>query len=71
MGEDQFVFVVKPDNTVERRQITLGLRRPGVVEVLSGLKVGELVVTAGTMRLRPGMTVKVQNREAPAARPQA
>ncbi|GGO15286.1 MexH family multidrug efflux RND transporter periplasmic adaptor subunit [Iodidimonas muriae] len=71
VGEDQFVFVVKSDNTVERRQITLGLRRPGVVEVLSGLKAGEFVVTAGTMRLRPGMTVKVQNREAPVARPQA
>ena len=44
---------------VARRQITIGTRRPGEVEVIDGLQQGELVITHGTMRVRPGQTVKI------------
>ncbi|SDE39845.1 efflux RND transporter periplasmic adaptor subunit [Kordiimonas lacus] len=56
-GGKTFVFVVK-DGEAERREVTLGLRRPGYVEVTRGLEAGERVVTEGTMRLgRMGMKV--------------
>ena len=57
-GGRNFVFVVKGD-VAERRQVTLGLRRPGYVEVLDGLLDGERVVVQGTFRLgRSGVKVK-------------
>lgn len=57
-GGRNFVFVVKGD-VAERRQVTLGLRRPGYVEVLGGLSDGERVVVQGTFRLgRSGVKVK-------------
>ncbi len=53
-----YVFIINGD-TAERREITLGLRRPGYVEVLSGLTAGERVVVEGTMRLgRQGTKVR-------------
>lgn len=59
----KYVYVVSVDNTVERREIQIGRRIPGSVEVLDGLENGEIVVTLGTHRVSPGGTVKVQNDE--------
>jgi membrane fusion protein (multidrug efflux system) len=60
-GRQQFVFVVDPaqDNTVERREVRIGTRRPGEVEIVDGLKTGELVITDGTIKVRPGDRVAV------------
>jgi len=58
LGEQQSVFVVTPDNTVEKRDITIGARRPGQVEVVSGLSAGERVITHG-MGARPGQSVQI------------
>jgi membrane fusion protein (multidrug efflux system) len=49
-GGQNFVFVIENEKSV-RKQVELGLRRPGYVEVLSGLSGGEKVVTEGTLRL--------------------
>jgi membrane fusion protein (multidrug efflux system) len=62
-GREQFVLVVVPDGEgykAERRQVSIGARRPGVVEVVSGLEAGEQVVTHGTLRVRPGQAVAIQ-----------
>ncbi len=62
-GRDQFVLVAKPHeggHKAERRQIQIGSRRPGEVEVVSGLLAGELVITHGTQRVRPGETVTLR-----------
>jgi len=57
-GGKNYVFVVK-EGMAERRMVELGLRRPGYVEVLEGLKAGDRVVVEGTFRLgRSGMKVK-------------
>ncbi len=57
-GGRQFVFVVEGDEAV-RREIKLGLRRPGYVEVLEGIKAGDRVVVEGTLRLgRQGVKVR-------------
>lgn len=56
-GGRDYVFVVEGDEAL-RRQVDLGLRRPGYVEVLSGIEPGDRVVTQGTVRLgRSGMKV--------------
>lgn len=55
----QFVYVVTSENIAERREIIIGSRRPGFVEVRSGLVEGEMVVTDGTMQVRPGAKVQI------------
>ncbi|MDX2457233.1 MAG: efflux RND transporter periplasmic adaptor subunit [Gammaproteobacteria bacterium] len=59
LGEQQFVFVVTADNTVEQRELRIGGRRPGLVEVVEGLAAGEQVVTHGHMKIRPGAAVTI------------
>ncbi len=51
------VWVVKADKP-ERRTVELGVRRPGFVEIKSGVAVGEQVVVGGAERLTPQSTVK-------------
>jgi RND family efflux transporter MFP subunit len=46
-GASQQVFVVHPNGVFEPRRVTLGPVIDGNVAVLSGLKVGETVVTSG------------------------
>lgn len=56
-----YVFVVNGSD-VERRDVDLGTRRPGYVEVVGGLEAGEQVVTRGVHRLgRRGLKVRVLN----------
>ncbi|MFZ5625617.1 MAG: efflux RND transporter periplasmic adaptor subunit [Gemmatimonadota bacterium] len=51
-----FVWVVT-GNKVTRRQVALGVRIPGFVEVTSGVDAGEQVVVGGVERLMDGQTV--------------
>lgn len=60
LQSSNFVYVVKPDNTVEQREIELGDTYQTSVVVKSGLKHGERVVVDGMARLKPGMTVSIQ-----------
>lgn len=64
-----FVFVVV-DGVGHRREVTLGRRRPGEVEITTGLEEGERVVIEGTQNLLDGGKVHDQTR-APAASPEA
>lgn len=61
-GDRQFVMVVDrvQGNTVERRAIRIGTRRPGAVEVIDGLTPGEMVITDGTLKVRPGSVVTIR-----------
>ena len=58
----QFVFVVGEDGVVERREVRTGRRKPGVVEIIEGLAAGEMVISEGTQKARPGQTVTVIGR---------
>ncbi len=65
-GSQSFVFVVKPDSSVARVEITLGTQLPDVVEIVKGLKQGEQVVKAGHQKLFEGakvMPVTTQNSD--------
>ena len=55
-----FVYVVKPDRTVESRAVVTGARVDQDLVVDSGLKAGETVVTEGQLRLAPGSKVVVR-----------
>jgi multidrug efflux system membrane fusion protein len=52
-----YVYVVKPDQTVERRDVSIGGDGDGQTEIAKGLAPGEQVVTAGQYRLQPGARV--------------
>src|SRR5438094_2522588 len=56
-----FVFVVKPDNTVDLRPVKPGQRQEGDLTVVeSGVKPGETVVVTGQLALAPGAKVAPQ-----------
>jgi multidrug efflux system membrane fusion protein len=55
-----FVFVVKPDLTVESRKVEVGRRLERETVVDKGLKPGERVVVDGQLRLSPGAKVDVK-----------
>jgi multidrug efflux system membrane fusion protein len=57
--EGQFVFVVKPDFTVDQRPVTVGQRVNDDVVIDKGLQPGETIVTEGQLRLEAG--TRVQN----------
>ncbi len=59
MGEQQFVYVVNATGTIEKRELRIGGRRPGLVEVVEGLAESEQVVTHGHLQIRPGQTVTI------------
>jgi membrane fusion protein, multidrug efflux system len=57
-----YVFVVKPDLTLDLRKITPGQRQDGDLTVITkGLKPGETVVTAGQLQLAPGTKVVIKS----------
>jgi membrane fusion protein (multidrug efflux system) len=65
-GARSTVFKVV-EGKVESVPVRLGVRRAGQVEVVEGLVAGDLVVTAGQMKLRPGAAVRPVGEGAPAA----
>ena len=60
--DKHFVFVVN-DEMVTRKQVSIGLRKPGKVQIVSGLKEGEMVVIEGALKLRDGSKVKLLNAD--------
>jgi multidrug efflux system membrane fusion protein len=54
-----FVYLVKPDDTVAIQVVKTGVTQADVVEVKDGLKPGDKVVTDGLDRLKDGAKVVV------------
>jgi multidrug efflux system membrane fusion protein len=54
----KYVFVVKPDSTVERRNLETGTIFEGKRIVKSGLKDGEKVISTRLQLVQPGMQIK-------------
>jgi membrane fusion protein (multidrug efflux system) len=55
----QLVYTLDEANVVVPREVQTGRRRPGEVEIISGLREGERVITEGTQKVRAGQTVAV------------
>jgi membrane fusion protein, multidrug efflux system len=55
--QGDYVFVVDGQNRAEVRRIRLGQSTPSTAVITSGLKAGELVISEGVQRARPGEVV--------------
>jgi membrane fusion protein, multidrug efflux system len=55
--QGDYVYVVDAQNKVQQRRIQLGQSTPSIAVVASGLKEGELVISEGLQRARPGEVV--------------
>lgn len=60
-GEQFFVYSVEGGKAV-MKEVKLGQRLPGSVEILEGLAAGEIVITAGHQRVSSGYPVRVRER---------
>ncbi|MGH9509096.1 MAG: efflux RND transporter periplasmic adaptor subunit [Terriglobales bacterium] len=56
-----FVWVVKPDLTVESRPVTVARTRQNESVIAQGVSAGDTVVTDGHLRLMPGGRVQIKN----------
>ena len=66
MGSNNFVFVLQPNKNTqvspwvaEKRQIQIGQRYEGLVEVINGLQAGDKVVTHGLQKIHAGQALKI------------
>lgn len=68
LGSNNFVFLLRQEGenfSVERKQIQIGERIAGAVEVKSGVVEGDKIVTHGLQKIRAGQQVKVLAEEPP------
>jgi multidrug efflux system membrane fusion protein len=59
--EGQFVYVIKPDQTVEARKVVVARINDDTAVIREGLKGGEKIVIDGQSRLGPGSKVAVKS----------
>ncbi|CAN5835464.1 efflux RND transporter periplasmic adaptor subunit [soil metagenome] len=57
-GTANYVYVVE-DSTAHRREVQVGSRRNGMVEILEGVRAGEVAITAGQQGLQEGALVHI------------
>ncbi|MGB5690612.1 MAG: efflux RND transporter periplasmic adaptor subunit, partial [Woeseiaceae bacterium] len=57
IGQNKTVYVVV-DGKAYQRVVKVGERIPGAVEITEGLKAGDVIVTAGQMKLFEGASVR-------------
>jgi multidrug efflux system membrane fusion protein len=55
-----FIYVVKPDSTVEFRPVVTGIKTGSEIAIEQGVRVEEVVVTEGQFRLAPGTKVQAK-----------
>lgn len=62
LGPRHFVNVVDGSDPPRalQREVAIGARQPGFVEILDGLSPGERVITQGVIKLRPGQAILIQ-----------
>lgn len=60
-------YVVKPDNTVERRALEVAATQDGIAVITKGVSIGEKIVVDGQYRLTDGARVRVDQPTANSA----
>ncbi len=63
----QYVFLVSNERA-KKREVSIGRRKPGKVEIISGLVAGDEIVVEGTQKVRDGARVRDVSNELEAAR---
>ena len=61
-GKNAYVYKVLKDNSVNKRQIMIGIRNGGSVEVISGLELGDIIVAEGLKKINPKGKIKPINK---------
>jgi len=69
-GRDSYVFRVV-DGKAHEVRVRIGARKVGEVEIVDGISAGDLVVTEGNHRLRPGAAVAVTGDASPKPKAEA
>jgi membrane fusion protein, multidrug efflux system len=64
-----YIFVVKPDSTLELRQVKPGQRQGDLTVITDGVNVDETVVVSGQLQLAPGTKVVARETEQGASPP--
>ena len=59
MGKDK-VYLYK-SGKAQPVDITTGIRTEALVQVVKGLNIGDTIITSGTLQLRTGLPVKLDN----------
>jgi multidrug efflux system membrane fusion protein len=67
-AQGPFVYLVKPDKTVELRKVTPGPSEAGVTAVREGVAAGDALIVDGADRVQERSRVEPTSRERPAAR---
>jgi multidrug efflux system membrane fusion protein len=70
-AQGPFVYLVKPDKTVELRKINPGPSEGGVTAVREGVAAGDALIVDGADRVQERSRVEPTSRERPPARPGA
>ena len=60
-GQERYVYVVDEENKVSKRTVKVERNLGELVTIADGLSLGEQVISEGTVKVRPGMTVEVVN----------
>ncbi len=60
--QNHFVFVVQDDNRVAQKNLVIGTRQPGLIEVLDGLNLGDRVIVRGMGAVKVGDQVSIQQQ---------
>jgi membrane fusion protein, multidrug efflux system len=63
--DGRFVYVVRSDNTVDLRTVTVTQTENNTALIGSGVSAGERIVTSGWFRLTPGAKVVISNDKNP------
>jgi membrane fusion protein, multidrug efflux system len=61
-GDASFVYIIGPDQKAKRLPVTTGRRDGKLVEILSGLEVGDRIVTEGVVKLSEGAKVRTKKQ---------
>jgi len=57
----QYAYTIDSEGLAKRVEITIGRRRPGIVEILSGVTQGEKIITTGVIKINTGSKVIDKN----------
>ena len=57
--EQNSVFILNPDNTIQRREIVTGVNDGKYIEVISGISAGDIVITSDTSDLNDGIKADI------------
>ena len=62
--DSNFVFIVSPENTTIKKEISIGEQSEGSVQILMGLLKDDIIITSGHQKLQEGSKVSIMQSSA-------